>query len=170
MKKGIVMMVQIWVANTPAEARCGSPPNLVVNIGVVEADGIADCKTIIARVKGGRKPNKPVIKNASVGIIINLHNTINARGFLYVCNLCISPFDIIEPTTRSAKGIVAEPIILVESRIKWGNLSAARPAIIPHKSPIVPLFMRFLKNDKIFALLRDTFSLLHFKVQTPKVQ
>ena len=35
----MVMMLQVVVANTPAEASCESPPNLVVNIGVVEAEG-----------------------------------------------------------------------------------------------------------------------------------
>ncbi len=115
---GMVMMLQAVVANTPAEASCESPPKRVVNIGVVEADGIADCKTIIARTKGESAPKRPVTSNTMVGIIINLHSTIKARALLYVRNFCISPLDIIEPTTRRARGIVAEPNILVESRIK----------------------------------------------------
>ena len=82
MNIGMVIMLQIVVANTPAEASCESPPNRVVNIGVVEADGIEDCKTMIALTKGGSEPNRPVINNARLGIIINLHNIINAIGFL----------------------------------------------------------------------------------------
>ena len=57
---GMVMMLQAVVANTPAAASCESPPNLVVNIGVVEADGIADCKTIM----GNGKP--PIIVKGKI--------------------------------------------------------------------------------------------------------
>jgi hypothetical protein len=75
-------MLQIWVAKTPAEASCESPPNLVVNMGLVEADGMADCNTIIARDKGESVPIRPVTINANAGIIISLHSIIKQSAFL----------------------------------------------------------------------------------------
>ena len=82
MKRGTVIILQAVVANTPAEASCESPPNLVVNRGVVEAEGIADCRTIIARTKGGSQPNKPVTNNATAGTTISLHRITRIMGFL----------------------------------------------------------------------------------------
>ena len=79
---GMVTMLQAVVAKTPAEASWGSPPNFAVNMGAVEADGMADCKTIIARTRGESPSNRPVIINARVGTIISLHKIINASVLL----------------------------------------------------------------------------------------
>lgn len=81
MKIGTVKILQICVAKTPAEANCESPPNLLVKIGVVEAEGMADWRTITARERGERKPQKPVTIKIRPGMTISLHNTINKRGF-----------------------------------------------------------------------------------------
>ena len=82
MNRGTVIMLEICVAKTPAAASWLSPPNLLIKMGVVDADGIADCRTMMARASGERKPHKPVIKSARPGTSISLHNTISKIGFL----------------------------------------------------------------------------------------
>ena len=79
---GTVMTLATVVAKTPMEASLESPPNLVVNMGVVDADGIAACNTMMARDKGVSESKRPVTNNAKIGIIINLHNTINDMAVL----------------------------------------------------------------------------------------
>lgn len=76
------MTLMAVVANTTADANCASPPNFEANIGVVEAVGMADCRTMIALIKGVSEPKKPVTSNAVAGTTINLHKAINAMGRL----------------------------------------------------------------------------------------
>lgn len=77
------MTLATVVAKTPTEASRGSPPNLVVKMVVVDADGIAACSTIMARVRGVREGMKPVTKSAKMGMITSLHSTINNMALLY---------------------------------------------------------------------------------------
>ena len=75
---GTVITLAMVVAKTPTEASRESPPKRVVKIGVVDAEGIADCSTIMARHKGVSEGIKPVMKSAKIGIITNLHKTISS--------------------------------------------------------------------------------------------
>ena len=149
-KIGIVITLKICVTKTLTEANCESPPNLVVNMGVVEADGMADCRTMTARESGERKPKRPVTNKTKAGTNISLQKINKIMGFLYERSFSKSHLDIIEPITISARGIVAEPSIFVDSSIKTGSLTAARPTIMPEIRPIVPLFIRFFRFEAAF--------------------
>ena len=102
-------MLNKVVKNTPEAASCGSPPNLLVNIGVVDAEGSAAKSTISTLIIFGKSLKILINKIAKLGIRISRQNT-RVEIVLKETVLFEYRWAKIEPTTISASGIVALPI------------------------------------------------------------
>ena len=155
-------MLNRVVKKTPRAATSASPPNFLANMGVVEAEGIAACITIIA-VNIPGKPSKLLMnKMAKAGIRISRQN-IRAEIVLKEKFLFAAPWAKIEPTTIRASGIVASPISLALSKMNWGGRKELIPTTNPKTKPRVALFTKFLN-------IAGPFACGPVKMATPKVQ
>ena len=154
-------MLNKVVKNTPLAASSVSPPNLLVSMGAVDAEGIAACSTIITASILGKPPKTLINKIARAGIRRSRQNT-RVETALKGTGLRESLWARIEPTTISASGIVASPISLDVSKINWGRRKEVIPTISPKIKAAIALFAKLLKILAPFAG--------PLKMATPRVQ